>query len=208
MYVRPIAMIGAATLCCVLAACGSDKTTSTGTGVMAVRLTDAPFPSDSVRSVDVFVVRIDARQADADSTAAAQGVTDDSAGTGGWVTVARPNVGVDLLALQNGTSKALGDTALASGSYGGFRLVIDPSKSSVTLADGTVLTSSTSPNVSFPSASRSGIKVNHAQPLVVTANDTTTVLVDFNVANSFVVRGNSIGQNGLLFKPVITATTK
>lgn len=208
MHVRLITIVGAGMACCALAACGSDNATSTGTGVMAVRLTDAPFPSDSVRSVDVFVVRVDARQSDADSAAAAQGVSDDSAGTAGWITIAKPDVGIDLLALQNGISKALGDTALAAGSYSGFRLVIDPSKSSVTLSDGTVLTSSTSPNVTFPSASRSGIKVNLAQPIAVRANDTTTVLMDFNVANSFVMRGSSLGQNGLLFKPVITATTK
>lgn len=209
MYVRPIAILGAAALSCALAACGSDNAaTASGTGVMAVRLTDAPFPSDSVRSVDVFVVRVDARQAAADSTTAAQGATDDSAGTGGWITVATPNVGIDLLALQNGISKALGDTALAAGSYSGFRLVIDPSRSSVTLNDGTVLTNSSSPNVSFPSASRSGLKVNLASPLVVRANDTTKVLVDFKVDSSFVMRGNSLGQNGLLFKPVITATVQ
>jgi hypothetical protein len=34
----------------------------------------------------------------------------------------------------------------------------------------------------------------------------TTLLVDFDVNNSFVMRGNTIAQNGLLFKPVITAT--
>src|SRR5206468_2761287 len=35
---------------------------------------------------------------------------------------------------------------------------------------------------------------------------TTTLLVDFDVNNSFVMRGNSINQNGLLFKPVVNAT--
>lgn len=208
MQVRPIVFMGAAALSCALGACASDNTTSAGTGFMAVRLTDAPFPSDSVRSVDVYVVRVDARQAAADSTAATQAVTDDSTGADGWITVAHPNVGIDLLALQNGITKALGDTALAAGSYSGFRLVIDPSKSSVTLADGTVLTNSSSPNVTFPSASRSGIKVNLTQPITIKANDTTSVLVDFKVDSSFVMRGNSISQNGLLFKPVITATPK
>ena len=36
----------------------------------------------------------------------------------------------------------------------------------------------------------------------------TTTLVDFNVNNSFVQRGSTIAQNGLLFKPVVTATVK
>jgi len=34
------------------------------------------------------------------------------------------------------------------------------------------------------------------------------MVVDFDVANSFVMRGNSLAQNGLLFKPVIRATVK
>jgi hypothetical protein len=34
------------------------------------------------------------------------------------------------------------------------------------------------------------------------------MLVDFDVANSFVLRGNTILQNGLLFKPVVKATTQ
>jgi hypothetical protein len=34
------------------------------------------------------------------------------------------------------------------------------------------------------------------------------MLVDFDVAQSFVIRGNSLDQNGLLFKPVIRGTLK
>ena len=37
---------------------------------------------------------------------------------------------------------------------------------------------------------------------------TTKVLIDFDVAQSFVLRGNSLAQNGLLFKPVIRGTLK
>ncbi len=208
MQVRSIVIMGASVLGCVLAACSNDNSTSAGTGFMAVRLTDAPFPSDSVKSVDVFVVRVDVRQAAADSTAAAQDVADDSVSAGGWTTVARPDATIDLLTLQNGVTKALGAKFLTAGNYDGFRLVIDPSKSSVTLANGTVLTGASSPSVTVPSAARTGIQIDLAQPLAVTANDTTSVLVDFNVGNSFVMRGSSISQNGLIFKPVITATQK
>ena len=41
------------------------------------------------------------------------------------------------------------------------------------------------------------------QPITVTSGSTTPLLVDFDVAQSFVLRGNSLAQNGLLFKPVI-----
>lgn len=193
----------------LVAACAGDSTTGAGSGTIAVQLTDAPPAiTDSLGSVNVFVVRVDGRIAAADSAAAAAGAPDDSAGTGGWITLATPNAVVNLLAYQNGAALPLGNATLAAGSYSGFRLVIDPTKSSVTLANGTTLTGTSNPGVMFPSASRSGIKIVLTQPVTVVAHDTTTMLVDFMVDSSFVVRGSSISQNGLLFKPVVHATVK
>jgi len=207
----PFRLAGVAAALCagiVIAACSSDKATSSGNGAMAVQLTDAPFPSDSLSSVDVFVVRVDARTATADSSSAAQGASDDSASMGGWTTLASPKTKVNLLAYQHGSALPLGVSGMPAGSYAGFRLIIDPSQSSVTLKSGAVLSSTSSPSVMFPSASRSGIKIVLSSPVTVIAKDTTTVLVDFMVDSSFVIRGNSITQNGLLFKPVVHATVK
>ncbi|MFA6165127.1 MAG: DUF4382 domain-containing protein [Gemmatimonadaceae bacterium] len=191
----------------LIAACGN-STTEAGRGTIAVQLTDAAFPTDSVLRVDVYVVRVDARMADTDSAAAARGATDDSANTGGWTTITQPNQIVNLLAYQNGSFLPLGNANVAAGNYNGFRLVIDPSKSSVTLKNGAVLTNTSSPNVLFPSGARSGIKIVFLSPVPVAANDTATVLVDFKVNDSFVMRGNSISLNGLLFKPVIMGTVR
>lgn len=191
-----------------LTACSSDSATAVGRGTIAVHLTDAAFPTDSVSRIDVFVVRIDARMADADSATAAKGAPDDSAETGGWSTIATPRQLVNILAYQNGVTLPLGHDTVTVGSYQGFRLVIDPSQSSVTLKNGTVLTHSSSPNVTFPSAARSGLKVQLTQPLEVVANQTTTLLVDFVVPESFVMRGNSIAQHGLLFTPVLRGMKK
>lgn len=191
--------------------CSADSHVSTslqGNGTVIVNLVDAPFPTDSVVSVDVYVVRVDARVSDVDSSTANEDVADDSVAAGGWTTLAAPDAMVNLLALQQGTSWMMGQASLVPGTYRGFRLVIDPSKSSLTLANGQVLTSTSLPGVTFPSAARSGIKVTLAQPVVIGANDTTTMTVDFDVGSSFVMRGNSLTQNGLLFKPVVTATTK
>ena len=191
-------MVGIAALATagVLAAACANSTTEAGRG------------TDSVLRVDVYVVRVDARMADTDSAAAARGATDDSANTGGWTTITQPNQIVNLLAYQNGSFLPLGNANVAAGNYNGFRLVIDPSKSSVTLKNGAVLTNTSSPNVLFPSGARSGIKIFFLSPVPVAANDTATVLVDFMVNDSFVMRGNSISQNGLLFKPVIMGTVR
>src|SRR4051794_18622199 len=110
-YVRWITACatGAATGACVLAAaCAGATTAAAGMGTLAVHLTDAPFSTDSVSRVDVYVVRIDARQRAADSTEAAKGADGDSAHADGWTTVASPNKKIELLALRNGATALLG----------------------------------------------------------------------------------------------------
>jgi hypothetical protein len=189
----------------LLFACGDSSTSAAGMGSMTVKMTDAPFAADSVQSVNVFVVRVDGRTADVDSATADANVTDGS-NTDGWTTLGAPNQTFDLVKLTNGASVTLGQNQIAAGTYQGFRLVIDQSKSSVTLKDGTVLTGTSSPGIVFPSGSRSGIKIVLSQPVVVNADGSTTLLVDFDLANSFVLRGNTIASGGLLFKPVIRAS--
>lgn len=198
----------AATLAvCALAACGgSGATDGTQYGTIRMQLTDAPILGDSVESVNVFVVRVDGRMAAADSAAADSVIGQDSATAGGWTTLAAPNDTVDLLSYQNGNTMALGTATLPVGSYSGFRLVIDPTRSNVVMKSGLVLTGSSSPGIKFPSGDRSGLKINLASPVTIAANDTTTMLIDFNVGSSFVLRGASIDPNGLLFTPVIQAT--
>lgn len=195
----PLAL-AAATL---LGACADTSSPAAdGQGTVIVRLTDAPFLTDSVKSVNIHVVRVEARVAAADSAAAD---TDTENGNkGGWVTLASPNASIDLLTLQNGTATTLGQTALDAGSYSGLRFIIDPSRSSVTLKNGTTLNGNN--GIKFPSGDRSGIKVQLSEPLRVVGGSTTTLLIDFDVNESFVMRGNSIEKNGLLFKPVVKAT--
>ncbi|HEU4643057.1 MAG TPA: DUF4382 domain-containing protein [Gemmatimonadaceae bacterium] len=198
------AMAGLLGAIAVLGAC--DDSTSQKTGTLALRLTDAPFPYDSVQSVDMFVVRIDAKVADTDSAEAAD-ASGASLARGGWTTIAEPNQSFDLLTLQNGVTADLGMAQLPVGSYRGFRLVLDTELSSVTLKDGTVLTGSSVPGVKFPSAAQTGIKINLTAPARIDS-DTTHMLIDFDVEQSFVARGDSISANGLLFKPVIRATVQ
>jgi len=179
------------------AACGDSNapTLSTG-GQVNVQLTDAPFPFGQVKSVDVYIVRIDAKLSDADSAAAAN-----EADSAGWKTLASPNSTFNLLTLTGGTTANLGTATLPIGSYKSFRMVIDTDKSSVTLND------NTKPDVKWPSAGKNGIKIILDKPFDVTTG-TTNLLIDFDAGRSFVMRGNSISQNGLLFKPVIRATTQ
>jgi hypothetical protein len=207
---------------CLTAACGGDNTAPAGNGRLTVLLTDAPFPFDAVASADVYVVRIDAKLADADSADAAR--LDDETAEGhehhgthedqgnrdpreGWVTIATPRRRYNLLELQNGRTQNLGELTLPTGTYRGFRLVLDTDSSSVTLTDGTVLTGTSQPGIKWPSAGRTGIKVKLDRPISLVENGTVMVL-DFDLGASFVLRGRSIGRNGLLFKPVIRASAR
>jgi hypothetical protein len=204
---RPLAWTSTALAIAALGlACSDSGSTNpnSSNGTIVVKLSDAPFLTDSVKSVDVFVVEVDGRTGSTDDNDANTNVNNPTAG--GWTVLASPKQSFNLLALQNGASVTLSSTGLAAGTYSGFRLVIDQDKSSVTLKNGTVLTGTSSPGIKFPSASTSGLKINLSKPAVIVGGATTTLLVDFDINDSFVLRGNSIAQNGLLFKPVINAT--
>jgi hypothetical protein len=166
-------------------------------GEVTLLLTDAPFPFSDVQRVDVFVVRIDGKTGDV-SDAQAQNASDMT----GWTTLVSPNTSINLLDLTNGKTSNLGVATLPAGTYQGFRLIIDTDKSSVTLNDGT------KPNVKWPSAAQTGLKINLDAPFTLGPGASSTLLIDFDIGRSFLMRGNSISQNGLLFKPAIRATTQ
>lgn len=210
LFSRSAPLAGAAIFLGALA-CGGDSV-APGNGTLSLQLTDAPFSFDSVARADLWVVRIDAKSAASDSAEAQNGADDDTNGgnknpASGWVTVATPNQSYNLLDLQNGKTTNLGQPTLPSGTYRGFRLILDVQKSSITLKNGTVLTGTSNPGIKFPSASRTGVKIVLDQPISVTSGGTVMV-IDFDLGRSFVQRGNTISQNGLLFKPVIRATAR
>ena len=175
------------------AACSDSS--GTGTGLLTVRLTDAPFPFSDVSRVDVFVIRVDARTAATTDAEAA-----DETNHGGWTTVAEPNAWINLLELRGGQTTNLGATTLATGNYNGFRLILDTDSSIITLND------LTTPPIFFPSAGQTGIKINLEEPIQLTENGSVMTL-DFDIGRSFVMRGNT-ALNGFNFKPVIRAVAQ
>jgi len=83
-----------------------------------VLLTDAPFPYDSITSVNLYVVRIEAS------------AQMDTAGST-WVVFAEPRQAFDLLQLQQGTTALLGERQIPAGQYHAIRMTIDTSLSSI-----------------------------------------------------------------------------
>ena len=188
-------IVGLLAACAIGAiATGCSDTSGTGTGLLTVRLTDAPFPFSDVADVDVYVVRVDAKQA----TSTDEEAEDES--SEGWTTIATPNALINLLDLGSGKTVNLGAATLPTGTYQSFRLILDTDKSSITLKDGS------KPPISFPSAGHSGIKVILDQPIHLTENGSVTTL-DFDIGRSFVMRGNDVSK-GFNFKPVIHAVAQ
>jgi hypothetical protein len=208
MQIRSLRFLAPAlALAATLGAC-ADSGVGAGRGTLRVALTDAPFPYTEVQSANIHVVRIDAKRDESSESEADGASKNDDSQPGaedrhgeGWVTVATPNRVINIFELQNGKVMNLGEQSLPTGTYKGFRLVIDASKSGVVLKSGQAV------DIKWPSAARSGIKVKLEKPITITEGETLMV-IDFDLAGSFVMRGNSISQNGLLFKPVIRGVAR
>jgi hypothetical protein len=146
-----------------------------------VLLTDAPFPYDSLGSVNVYVVRIEANAAG------------DTSGTGNWVLVTEPRKSFDLLALQQGATALLGEGELPAGQYHSIRMTIDTSRSSIV----------------WNSAGQAPVNW-HAQSAIYTFVDYPVsgptqgdIVVDFDLGQSF--RYNYYGRNEFDFTPHLRA---
>jgi hypothetical protein len=178
----------------LLATLACADSSGTNMGLLTVRLTDAPFPFSEVARVDVFVTRVEAKKSEPGEDDA-----DESNGDG-WTTISTPNVVYNLLDLANGVTTNLGEAMLPTGSYRGFRLVLDTDRSTITLKDGST------PDIHWPSAGQSGIKIKLDKPIELD-EDGTVMTLDFDVGRSFVMRGNTIDK-GFNFRPVIHAVAQ
>lgn len=183
-----------------------------GQGAIALQMIDAPSALDSIASVNIFVVRVDARLRTADSASAEKDVE----GTGdtedrdhvrrdstAWVTIASPNKLFNILALQGADTAFLGSAIVDTAKFKSFRLIIDPSKSNIVLKNGTVLSSTSTPKVDFFSQGRHGILVDLDNDADVHEGATTTITLDFRLGESIFMHGNSIGHDGLDIKAVV-----
>lgn len=196
-------------------ACNPDRVSGTrlhaGQGMLAVRLQDAPLTLDSIKQVNVYVERIDARlehtdsaEADSDLDSHEDAEHEDGAERDStkWVTIATPDTTYDLLALRNGVTALLGSTPIDTGHFKSVRLIIDPARSSVVLKNGTVLTTTSTPPVEFERRGRHGIAVELEDELTVEDGATTTLTLDLKLDKSLTLRGSGF-RDGLFFRPVV-----
>lgn len=182
-----------AALCLALAlACYTDDVSGPSGGkpanpIVRVHLTDAPFPFDSVQSVNVYVDSIEA------STAA------DSSGysvPGNWHTLAAPHQAVNLLNYQQGVLAYLGQGNVSAGQYMSIRMTIDVDSSSI------IFTGGAHASVDW---GRTGRITLYAlvSPAFTVADSVSDLVLDFDVGRSFPY--NLFGDGAFDFIPWIRA---
>lgn len=151
-------------------------------GNFRVIATDAPFSFGQVTSAKVNINRIEVKSISDVSTSL----------------IGQPLV-LDLVNLTNGLVTPVVDLNLPPGEYKELNLIIETG--SIDLASGEHY------NLKIPSGSTSGLKVFISPPIKITTSLSTDLLIDFDMARSFVPQGNTKANQitGFHFKPVLRA---
>jgi len=174
-----------------------DMTAAPGTGSTRILLTDDPFPYDRVARVDLYFVSVSGS------------LSADTGSTGSFVTLATPNRRINLLDLQQGVTDELGALSLPAGIITAVRVVIDADSSSITLKDGRVLTSTSSPGIAWQSsAGRPTLNALVHEQIQVPDSGGVVVIV-YDVGEAFIppqVVDPSSTDSGFIFSPVLRAT--
>lgn len=157
-----------------------------------VLMTDAPFPFDTVQSVNVYVVSV-AVSASADTSALPP--------PGGmqWVTITEPRQRINLLTLQQGTTALLGEGEIPANQYRAVRVIIDTDSSEIHFTDGSAAL------VHWGGAGQQAIHA-FVEAAVAVPEEGAEIVIDFDVGRSF--HYNDFGDRSFSFVPWIRAVNK
>jgi uncharacterized protein YjdB len=158
-----------------------------GLPLVRVSLTDTPFPYDSVASVNIYVVRIEAN------------AVGDTSGGGRWVLIAEPRKSFDLLTVQQGGTAFVGAGALPAGQYHAVRMTIDTSLSLIVWSGG----SKAPVNWQNTSGSNEMPLYAFVESAVAVPPDGAEIVIDFDVGRSFLY--GYYGTKTFTFVPLLRA---
>lgn len=171
--------------------------TARGSNLTRTYITDSPFPYYRVARVDLYVVSV-----------AASLSPDTSSSSTSFVTLATPNKAINVLELQNGLHAELGAVALPAGSITAVRMIIDTDLSSVTLKNGAVLRSNTTPGIDWQSsAGRPVLNALVAEQINVPLEG-GIIVIDYDVGQAFIPKREldpTSTDSGFVFSPVLRA---
>ena len=191
-------MLLALTVLLAVTRCNKDETSGLmlepDEGTLNVELTDAPLNLDLVEEANVTISKVEIRKE----------VEGDMADTGNpFITLYDSTKTFNLLELRNGVTETLANMEVPTGKYDHIRMYVDDA--SLTLTNGNTY------SVKVPSGEETGIKIFIKPAIQVEGGLTSNLLLDFDVSQSFVLKGNlntPAGVKGFNFKPVIRAVNK
>ncbi|PYP16856.1 MAG: hypothetical protein DMD54_08950 [Gemmatimonadetes bacterium] len=190
---RPsFALLAAVVTTLVAGACYQDDSTAANFAnrrATRVLITDAPFPFDTVQSVDVYIVSI---------SASTEPDTGSSADSMQWVPIVEPHRQINLLSLQRGTTSLLGEKEIPADQYKAVRVIIDADSSAIRFKDGSQAV------VRW----RGGRQAIHSfvEAAVNVPSEGADIVLDFDVGKSFPY--NNLGDGAFDFFPWIRAVNE
>lgn len=158
---------------------------------LTVFLTDAPFPTDLIAEANISINQIRLKISSED---------EEESDEEDFLILSEEEMQFNLLELTNGLTATLVNIQVPTGSYDEVRVIV--TDASVLLNDGELF------DLQIPGGSSSGIKVKINPTLEIVEGEDFELLLDFDVSQSFVVKGNPdtpAGIKGFNFKPVIKA---
>jgi len=173
-----------------------DVTSTTPANATRILLTDDPFPYDRIERIDLYFVSVSASLTPDTNTAAS------------FVTVAQPNRLINLLALQNGVTDELGAVVLPTGVITAVRVVIDTDSSSMTLKDGRVLNSASTPGIAWQSSAGRPVLNALVHEQIAVPDTGAIVAIIYDVGQAFIpnqVLDSTSSDSGFVFSPVLRA---
>lgn len=147
----------------------SDNNPPQGMGQLQVKAMDTPIAGD-VTEVNLHIKQVSIHRSAADAN--------DS--TAGWITLANTDTVVNFLALINGSTTVLADTALDPGHYDQLRLLLG--------SDNEIVVDGITFPLTIPSGTQTGVKLN--LDFDIQADETYQLYLDFNASHSIHQRGH------------------
>ena len=172
------------------AGCGGG---SSDTGILDVKLTDAPVDFDAVF---VTIDHVDVHRADQFSES-----NESNTSEAGWITVADVNGTYDLLTLQDGNLTQIGIATIPAAKYTQMRLYLAAESNDTALHPygNYVVIDGNATELTVPSMF---VRENHN--FIMAADGNMTMTIDFDANRSV----HSTGNGGWTLKPVLHVETK
>jgi len=138
-----------------------------GQGAVVVKLTDDPFPFNFVTEANIGVTKVELKNA-----------------SGDYVVVYEGSSSYNMVGLTNGTTETVVTTNIEAGTFHEARITLNAA--SVSLSDGTAYEMNADADGSYT--------INIHPTLVVEEGDTSEVLIDLDINDSFSFQGPWLGD--------------